>query len=351
MRKYKPKKIMIERGCENDSLTQAICENLPGVSRELFNDGDETFTGGKILIIRNFKGEFFKLCPGSPNVICCNYHVLQNAENCHLNCTYCILPDYFRSDAVTIYSNTEDMFNEVDKKLKENPGGFYRIGTGEFSDSLAFDDITGFSKVIVPFFSRFDNVLLELKTKSTMINNLLELDHGGRTVVSWSVNPDEVIYNEEQLSPLLEERLSSAQTCAGKGYRIGLHFDPVLYYKGWEENYKLAVEKIFQYLSPEDIIWISMGTFRYNSNLKDYIKRCYPDSKIIYGEHFLSIDGKMRYLKLVRLDIYRKMLSFIRRYSDDVFVYLCMETSEVWKKVFDLDLNDNRDLEVLFPRR
>ncbi|MCK4965951.1 DNA photolyase, partial [bacterium] len=170
-------------------------------------------------------------------------------------------------------------------------------------------------------------------------------------VAAWSVNPDEVIYKEEGLSPRLDERLKAAQTCAKKGYRIGLHFDPIIYYEGWEENYKMAVEKIFQYLSPEDIIWISMGTFRYNPNLKNYIKRRYPESKIIYGEQFLSVDGKMRYIKPVRTDIYSKMLSFIRKHSDDVFVYLCMETSEVWKKVFDLDLNDNSDLEVLFPRR
>lgn len=346
---YKPGKIIIELGCEKDRLTETILGNLPDVPYDFIDDGEVGAAGGRTLLIKRFKGEFFALCPGSPNVICCNYYVLQNAENCHLNCTYCILPDYFKSNAVVVYSNTDEMFREVEKKIKKN--SFYRIGTGEFSDSLAIDNITGFSREIVPFFSKYDNVLLELKTKSVNIGNLSDLEHGGRTVISWSVNPDSVINEDERLSPGLNDRLEAARTCAGNGYRIGLHFDPIFYYDGWEQDYKDVVNKIFSYLSPDNIIWISMGTFRYNPSLQEYIKNRYPRSRIIYGEQFMSVDGKMRYIKPVRTEIYKTMLSFIREYSGDVFVYMCMETREVWKKVFNLDMSENRDLEILFPQR
>jgi len=58
----------------------------------------------------------------------------------------------------------------------------------------------------------------------------------------------------------------------------------------------------------------------------------------------------MRYIKPLRVNIYKKMLSWIREYSKDVFVYLCMEPKEIWKKVFNLDLKESGDLEKLFPR-
>jgi spore photoproduct lyase len=84
--------------------------------------------------------------------------------------------------------------------------------------------------------------------------------------------------------------------------------------------------------------------------LKSVIRDKFPKSKIIYGEHILSRDGKMKYIKPIRLDIYRKMLLWIREYSKDVFVYLCMETRDVWKKVFNLELENEGDLEKLFPQ-
>ena len=84
--------------------------------------------------------------------------------------------------------------------------------------------------------------------------------------------------------------------------------------------------------------------------LKEIIHLKFPKSKIIYGEHILSNDGKMRYIKPLRVEMYKKMLSWIREEAADVFVYLCMETKEVWKRVFGLDLENNQDLEKHFPR-
>jgi len=349
MKKFLPDKIVIEKGCENDVLSLNILKKLSGIPIEYFDVEDNKYLDQNALVIRKYKGNFFKRCPGSPNVICCNYYVLQNAENCHLNCTYCFLHEYFKGKAIVIYSNIEKMFDEIDGILNKNRRRFYRIGTGEFSDSLALDDLTNFSKLIVPFFAEYNNALLELKTKSININNLLELEHKKRTVVSWSVSPDKVIYEEESLSPLLDERLKAAKICADKGYRIGFHFDPVIYYHGWEKDYKIAVEKIFSYVPQKEIIWISLGSFRYVPEFRNIIKKKFPQSKIIYGEHILGNDGKMRYIKPLRVNIYKKMLSWIREYSEDVFVYLCMEPKEIWKKVFNLDLEKSSDLEKLFP--
>ena len=350
MEKYLPEKIIIEKGCEDDPLTQNVLKNLPGVRAEYPAHINNELLNKNILLIKKYKGDFLKACPCSPDIICCGYYVLQNAENCHLNCTYCFLHEYSKTKSMIVYSNINKMFDELSLILDKNKDKFYRIGTGEFSDSLAIDDITEISKLIVPFFAEYKNALLELKTKSTNIKNVLGLNHKNRTVISWSVNPDRVICEEERLSPNLEERLKAAETCVENGYKIGFHFDPVIYYQEWEKDYRDTLEKIFNSISAKNIIWISIGTFRYVPDLKDTIRKKFPFSKIIYGEHILCADGKMRYIKPLRIDIYNKMLLWIREYSEDVFVYLCMETKEIWKKVFNLELRSNNDLEKLFPR-
>ena len=48
-----------------------------------------------------------------------------------------------------------------------------------------------------PFFRGLPNAVLELKTKTDNIARLLELEGGERTVVSWSVNPQEIVSRDK----------------------------------------------------------------------------------------------------------------------------------------------------------
>ena len=112
------------------------------------------------------------------------------------------------------------------------------------------------------------------------------------------------------------------------------HFDPIIYYPGWEEDYKKTIDWLFKYIQPEGIAWISLGSFRFMPRLKHIIKRRFPQSDIIYGEFIPAIDGKRRYFKPIRIHVYRKILSWIREYAPNVVVYLCMELPDVWERVF-----------------
>ena len=44
------------------------------------------------LFLTEFKGQFFKRCPGATqkkSLTCCNYHVLNLGSQCNMNCSYC----------------------------------------------------------------------------------------------------------------------------------------------------------------------------------------------------------------------------------------------------------------------
>jgi len=60
----------------------------------------------------------------------------------------------------------------------------------------------------------------------------------------------------------------------------------------------------------------------------------FPSTDLLSGEQVLCPDGKMRYFQPLRVSMYRKMLSWIRSAAPIVFVYLCMESKEVWEQVF-----------------
>lgn len=83
-------------------------------------------------------------------------------------------------------------------------------------------------------------------------------------------------------------------------------------YEGCSEDYRSVLSKLFSHVSPENIAYISIGTFRFIPSLKSIIEKRFFESKTIYGEFIPGLDNKMRYFKPLRIDLYRKMVAWIR---------------------------------------
>ncbi|MBW1677254.1 MAG: DNA photolyase, partial [Deltaproteobacteria bacterium] len=108
--------------------------------------------------------------------------------------------------------------------------------------------------------------------------------------------------------------------------------DPLILYEGWEKDYRRLVRELFASVSAQNIVWISLGSFRFMPSLKPIIRKRFQRSRIIYGEFIPGMDGKMRYFKPLRIELYRKMAAWIRELAPDVMLYFCMEDQEVWER-------------------
>jgi len=84
--------------------------------------------------------------------------------------------------------------------------------------------------------------------------------------------------------------------------------------------------------------------------LKSIIRSRFPDSKIPYGEFITGLDGKMRYFKPLRIDIYKKMVSWINETAPDTVVYFCMEDDEVWEKAVGFVPKERGGLSAMLDR-
>jgi spore photoproduct lyase len=188
------------------------------------------------------------------------------------------------------------------------------------------------SQKLVPVFAGQKRAVLELKTKTTAIDRLQHLEHNRKTIVAWSVNTPRIIAAEERRTASLSARLKAAAKCESWGYPLAFHFDPIVIYEGCEAAYERVIKKICSHVSPDNIVWISLGTFRFMPSLKPIIQKRFPNSKIIYGEFITGLDGKMRYFKPVRIEVYQRIIACIRQYAPNVFIYFCMEDDEVWQK-------------------
>ncbi|MEE2823117.1 MAG: hypothetical protein VYA53_09060 [Acidobacteriota bacterium] len=350
MHLYRPEQIFVERAVKESKVTKNVLGRFPEVPTHnidsaefLLEDskqGNVTIPRSKkSLVLVQQKGNFFKPCPGSRakaglKGVCCNYFVINYASNCHMECSYCYLQSYLNFPYMTIYANEGDLIAELKAAFDNSPHDFFRIGTGELADSLALDPLTGYSKILVEFFSQQSNAILELKTKSNCIENLLGLRHDGKTVVSWSISPRYVQEREEHKTASVSQRFEAAAECAQAGYPVGFHLDPLIFYPRWKLDYKDLVEEMFQTVSPASIAWISVGSLRMTSHLKEIVRRRFPSSFLPLGELVPNPDGKMRYFKPLRVDMYRQVLEWIQEKSPATRVYACMEGRSVWQKVF-----------------
>jgi spore photoproduct lyase len=77
----------------------------------------------------------------------------------------------------------------------------------------------------------------------------------------------------------------------------------------------------------------------------------HPDSNIFLGELLPGIDKKLRYFQPIRVEMFSNMYKWIRSYSQEVFVYLCMESKAVWQKAFGWTPNSSAELKRLLDDR
>jgi spore photoproduct lyase len=308
--------------------------------------------GKRVLLVKEFRGRFFKQCQGlKADYACCNLHTLAEANGCAMECTYCILQYYMTTPHLSVFANLRDFGKEISRVIASQPDRLFRIGTGELSDSLLLDPLTESTRHMVPFFRRLPNAVLELKTKTDNVENLLDLEHGGRTVVSWSVNPPEVVSTEELKTARLEERLRAASQVALQGYPVGFHLDPMIHYPDWKAGYAFLVDALLDAVPSARIAWISLGSLRFPPEMKATIETRFPRSELRYGELVRGTDGKVRYLRPLRLEMYHWVVERLRRrlgQDSAPIVYLCMESPEVWKRVFHEPAPTNAELEFRF---
>ena len=355
------KKIYIHREVADGVLARNVRERArPGMEIEIIDDpapiqeagmrsGDRGGEKDTVLLYK-YNGKFMSACPGSDGMVCCNYAVINFGIGCLFDCHYCYLQNFMNNPLMTLFGNMEDLFTELDQRTK-NKKHHFRIGTGEYTDSLALDELTGLSQLLVEKFAGMENATLELKTKSANVDALLDLDHRGRTVVAWSVNPPAVVDGVEDDTANLEERLAAAEKVQAAGYKLGFHLDPLIYFEGWEEEYHALIDRIFDRIDPDRVAWISTGSFRYAPGLKEIMQARFQDDGLTREEMVQGPDGKYRYFKTIRQEMYASVRDKIQSVNPRLFLYLCMETRRMWEKVFDFVPDSAKNLDGLFEQR
>lgn len=259
------------------------------------------------------------------------HYYFVHAYNCIYECEYCYLQGYFQSPDLVFFINHEEICEEIDRigKLEQAKSPQHRVWfhAGEFSDSLALSHWTGEWPIYWEFFADRPQFFLELRTKSTQIRDFLEkLKPLPNTIISFSLSPEKSARQLDHRTPSLEARLKAIEALAQKGYRIGIHLDPIVYVPDFLEDYRVLIERISQILPLSQWEYVSLGVVRFSKQSFRAFQKHYPESSILVYPLISETNGKIRYPAKLREPVLKQVRQLMEATGlDPQRIYYCME--------------------------
>ena len=264
---------------------------------------------------------------------CPNYWHFSPYGFCPYGCRYCYLagtPGVRFSPTVKVFLNLPEILAEIGRvaaRLPE-PTAFY---LGKLQDGLALDPLTGYSRALVPFFAGHRLARMTLLTKSATVENLLDLDHGGHTILSWSLNPAEAIAAFEAGTPPLAERIEAMKRCASAGYPVRAVIMPIIPVPGWERAYAAFLEGLLAEVPLDRITLGGICSYRAARGLMESQLGRSNAVSDAFDPLGPSPDGRLRYPASLRVTLYRHMVGTIGGCAPDLEIGLCLEEEAVFQ--------------------
>jgi len=212
------------------------------------------------LIYATKKGEFLRKTPKSYTPTNTYGYSIIQSYNCIYDCSYCFLKGYFKTFNPVIFKNIDGYFEAIKKTIKKDklrPLYFY---LGTFSDPIALSVFDVSYIEFARFFEGLD-AILEIRTKSVLIDKLLKEKPFKNTVIAYSLAPQSIIDKFEHYTPSLTRRINAIKLLDQAGFNIGIRFDP--FFASHIADYKVFISTLS---AIKHLHSIEIGMLRFSKN-------------------------------------------------------------------------------------
>ena len=253
------------------------------------------------------------------------------------------LREFFLTMGIKItLAQTAELKKSIADYYAKNSKSPLKINISEYSEVLGLDHITNQMDELMNLVHSDPEFYIKFRTKTANIKNLLNYNGNKQVQVTFSLNTPYVTKKYEKGVSSLEEMIAAINALMQKGgYEILLAIEPIIKYRGYEDDYRALIKKIKTEIDLSQVSKIKVGTVRYKTRLKNYINKVHPNSGLLSRNQRLvepeKGDKRWRYSKEERLKIY----SIIKDELDDVpnvALGLGSENPELWD---ELGLNKN----------
>jgi spore photoproduct lyase len=83
---------------------------------------------------------------------------------------------------------------------------------------------------------------------------------------------------------------------------------------------------------PDEIVFISFGSVTFIKPVIKKIRNLGFPTKILQMKFVTDPHGKLTYSDEIKIEKFSFMYNAFKEWRDKVFIYLCMEKSEIWEK-------------------
>jgi len=347
---FQPETIILSKGShstpEREHFVRRICSLYPNARVEMHldmphnridlkeTDPERLYRKGKTTLVFGELKTAVRRSEEEGNT-CPNYWHFSVYGFCPYGCRYCYLSGtqgVWFSPTVKIYLNLSEIIREIDRQANRlaTPTAFY---LGKLQDGLALDPLTGYSTVLVPFFARHPYARQIVLTKSDSVERLLELDHGGNTMLSWSLNPPEIAERYESNVPSVERRIAAMKRCAERGYPVRAVIMPVIAHGDWVRLYSDFLQDLLSRVNVQRLTLGGICIYKHARLLMEgWLGRDNVISRNI-ADSQPRADGRTRYSPEFRATLYTRLIAAARSVRPDLEIALCLDEPAVWRMV------------------
>tara|TARA_E500000331_G_scaffold97822_1_gene94621 strand:+ start:2053 stop:3045 length:993 start_codon:yes stop_codon:yes gene_type:complete len=325
--------IFIERDVLDHPVSQKVINRLKNADvfeieryQEMFNRRQQNFRIQKqnpALILAKKYDNFVLPAPSGFGIDAQKNYYFSHMYNCIYDCRYCFLQGMYSSANYVLFVNYEDFFEKITDVIAENTNDSITFFSGYDCDSLAFEKITGFAEQAVEFFSNFNSVELELRTKSIVSDTLLKRSPISNCIVAYSLSPSNVASILDHKAPSVERRINALKLLAKNGWPVGLRFDPLIYCSDWKKIYSELFCQIFSDINVARVHSVSHGPLRYPKDMYKKISSLYPDDKL-FSFPMEAKDGIVSYGKEIEEEMSLFLQLELEKYTTKNKIFRCL---------------------------
>lgn len=257
------------------------------------------------------------VCQSFGNV---HFYYTSCVMNCLYDCEYCYLKGMYPSGHMVLFVNLEDIFAQVNQLLQKHP---VYLCISYDTDLLALEGLTGFVRRWIDFTKKHENLQIEIRTKCARKDLWKQYDTCERVIFAYTLSPDRVVQQYEKETGTLQERIIAAKECIHRGFAVRLCFDPMLYVEDWKQEYRDMVEKVFREIAPEEIVDVSVGSFRISQDYLKKMRKAARKSAVVQFP-YENLGGVYQYPEGLRLEMENYLQGLLKEYISPKKIF-------VWK--------------------
>ena len=250
-------------------------------------------------------------------------------SGCPHRCCYCSFGHLYPTMV-----NVEEYIVELDRIVKAHPWQQVYLYEDD-AEALALEPELDAMRPMAEYFAQREDEYLLVHSKSANVDFLRDIDHGGHTIMLWSLTSHNVSRRFEVGSATTEERIEAARKCQEAGYPIRYKYKPIIPIKGWRDECSEMIKLTFEQTKPDMVSLFTLAWMTYEEMTQLFDTSELDPAYVKAAEESVEEVANTRckpFPHWVRAEIYDFFLEEIRRWDKDIPVTLSTETWDMWKE-------------------